>query len=130
MSKVTSKPVAYEALCQSCPSEQTVREVLSSLGFSLVFQMPVQTFPSLDVPALPAQYHYHDQYGTEVIFLAGQDTNLEEDYPLLPHRSRWWVYTGAHPGVAQAVMACLSAHWFLAWFLSKEPQGRAREETA
>src|SRR5436305_461002 len=86
-------PLATErqAFCATCPSAEEVSTLLATLGFSLDFQLDAQYTSQL--PLLPAQYHYQDVCGTEVIYLAGRDVALDgEQFP--PHASRFWLYAG------------------------------------
>jgi hypothetical protein len=62
-----------EAFCTTCPLAEEVSSLLSTLGFTLSFQMQEQV-ALVHLPVLPAQYHYKDAYGTEVIYLAGVRT--------------------------------------------------------
>src|SRR5260370_34139886 len=81
------------AFCEACPDPTEVTALLETLGFSLVFSMPTKRY--VNYPPTPAQYHYRDGHGTEVIFLAGRD-HAEHGKPLYPsHASRWWLYGGS-----------------------------------
>jgi hypothetical protein len=118
------------AFCSTCPPAEDVTALLAKLGFRLVFQMDAQNDLKSVVylPALPAQYHYRDAYGTEVLFLAGRDTALEgEAFPL--HASRFWLYTGAHVQAHQLTLSTLTLTYLLAWH---DPSERAthQEEVA
>jgi hypothetical protein len=83
------------AFCVGCPAATDVTAALQTLGFRLTFYMDKRTSPeSYGVPALPPQYHYTDQHGTEVIYLAGRDK--PEDGERFPaHESRFWLWPGA-----------------------------------
>src|SRR6266700_3711930 len=84
-----------EALCATCPSPQEVSNMLQVLGFELAFHMDVVASPVYaQMSPLPAQYHYRDKYGTEVIYLAGHDADLD-GVRLPEHASRFWLYPGA-----------------------------------
>ena len=64
---------------------------------------------------LPAQYHYRDAHGTELIFLAGQDY-AEDDEPRLPaHASRWWIYPGTYQYSYNLIAQILSTKFGLDW---------------
>ena len=93
----TEPPLApeLEAFCTICPAAQEVTALLTRLGFRLVFQMDEQSDHTSQLPPLPAQYHYKDDAsGTEVIYLAGRDTPLEQEvFPC--HASRFWLSAGA-----------------------------------
>src|SRR5689334_19065690 len=88
-----------EALCMRCPSQREVSATLRSLGFHLTFQMPASRRP-LSLAALPAQFHYSDARGTEVIYLAGRDTD-PDGRRLPPHQSRFWLYPDFDPAAFQ-----------------------------
>nr|BBH95162.1 hypothetical protein KTA_33610 [Thermogemmatispora argillosa] len=72
---------------------------------------------------LPAQYHYTDAAGTEVIWLAGPDPELREADPQAPaHRSRFWVYASRRaPERAEQIRARLRQVWGLDWYPLPEP---------
>lgn len=105
-----------EAFCSTCPTVQEVTRFLQPMGFSLQFHMDAVPAQQGAMP-LPAQYHYEDNYGTQVLYLAGRDyagDNLA--FPL--HRSRWWVYPGSSQEICSNVVRCLALRWFLLWFPS------------
>ncbi len=105
-----------EAFCATCPAPEDVTTLLVKLGFHLDFQMGEQRDHQYELPPLPAQYHYKDASGTEVIYLAGRDYPLNEDgYSLPPHASRFWLYAGADAQAFQLAAATLALHWQLAW---------------
>lgn len=88
------------AFCAVCPDSSVVTVLLEDLGFSLVFSMPKKTYwrgKTQILPDLPAQFHYRDRHGTEVVFMAGKDTadGVGNKYP--NHASRWWLYVGSSP---------------------------------
>ena len=117
-----------EAFCSTCPAAEDITALLTRLGFQLEFQMDEQRSHTSQLPPLPAQYHYRDAYGTEVIYLAGRDTPLEEEaYPL--HASRFWLYAGAHAQAHHLTLSTLTLTYQLAW---RDPSERAtqREEVA
>jgi hypothetical protein len=100
-----------EAFCATCPSAQEVTTVLQRFGFRLTFQMDALTSPpSSATPALPAQFHYEDDQGTQVIYLAGHDTDPDGRW-LPPHASRWWIFAGGYPMVAKQVAHVLTSTW-------------------
>jgi hypothetical protein len=121
---------AVAAFCQQCPDEPTLTAHLGTLGFSLTFQMEGSpAYPSDNIPALPAQYHYQDAYGTEVIYLAGRDIPPEDGLHYLPHCSRFWVYPGARSEAYQQVIASITARWFVMWFPVREPVASAQRQS-
>ena len=109
-----TNPCHLEAFCMTCPSAEEVITVLRTLGFHLNFQMGAMTSAYALFPPLPAQYHYRDEHGTEVIFLAGQDADMdEEDLPR--HASRFWLCAGANPEAYQRVAQVVAAAWSFSW---------------
>ncbi len=110
-----TKVYALEAFCATCPTDQEVTNLLQALGFELVFHMGAEVLPAYEqLPPLPAQFHFQDRRGTEAIFLAGPDVNL--DGILLPeHASRFWLYPGADAAGYWHVAHVLALTWSLSW---------------
>jgi hypothetical protein len=106
-----------EAFCQLGLTQEEVSALLTKLGFRLVFQLEEQCDHSLLLPPLPAQYHYADDAGTAVIYLAGRDYPLHEDgsYGFPPHQSRFWLSCGASPEAYQTSRVVLALSWGFAW---------------
>ncbi|HEX3640170.1 MAG TPA: hypothetical protein VHV10_02650 [Ktedonobacteraceae bacterium] len=100
-----------DAFCGTCPPVREVTALLETLGFHLSFQAAARKFSSTYL--LPAQYHYIDEYGTEVNFLAGRDHEEGRWVPV--HFSRFWVYGGSSPYAYNLVKQTLSTQWDLAW---------------
>ena len=65
--------VSLEAFCHALPTPERVTALLQPLGFSLTYQRGA-------IRGLPPQYHYRDNKGTEVMYLAGKDV-LTADGP-------------------------------------------------
>src|SRR6476646_938808 len=125
----TAQPPELEAFCTICPSAEEVSTLLAELGFTLTFQMQEQDDLNtlVHLPVLPAQYHYKDGYGTEVIYLAGRDTPLEgEVFPF--HASRFWLYTGSDALAFQLAMSKLVLRYQFTWRVPCEDA--AHEEVA
>jgi len=102
------------AFCATCPSGDEVTAILASLGFALVFQMKADNDQAyLHLAPLPAQFHYRDDQGTEVIYLAGVDQ--EDEQPAPPHASRFWLYAGAEANAQEQVAQVLTTAWALCW---------------
>ena len=104
-----------EAFCLTCPAPEEVTQVVQALGFELTFHMDM--IPSLgptQTPALPAQYHYSDGSGTEVIYLAGCDPDLD-GIGLPAHASRFWLFPGACQDAYCRAVSLLALRWRLRW---------------
>jgi hypothetical protein len=114
-----------EALCATCPSAEEVTNLLQAAGFALIFHMDAIASHCAGVPPLPAQYHYRDRRGSEVIFLAGSDA--DPDGTQLPeHASRFWLHPGADAGAARRVVQVLAVKWSLTWRM----ESPARQDVA
>jgi len=103
-----------QAFCATCPSAEEVTNVLQAVGCALTFQMDAVPSACAEVPPLPAQYHYLDGRGNEVIFLAGPDAD-PDGAPLPEHASRFWIHPGADAGATRWIAHALAARWSLAW---------------
>jgi hypothetical protein len=107
-----------------------VIHLLQPLGFRLSLFLPAdERNPSLlEVPPLPSQYHYEDECGTQVLYLAGVDQpcladDEEEDegdiglrwkhYPV--HASRFWLVPGGQDLATKRVQDALADAWALCW---------------
>jgi len=112
----TSQATDLEAFCLTCPSVEDVTALLAPLNFRLVFSMAAQCGQDI-LPPLPAQYHYRDQYGTEVIYLAGSDSPLHTgELSLPPHASRFWLSRGGSDADTFWLMRShLAMHWRFQW---------------
>lgn len=132
--KTTTKqqPVTeLEGFCPTCPPPQDVTALLAKMGFRLTFQMEAQDDLKavVHLPALPAQYHYKDACGTEVIYLAGHDTALEgEVLPL--HASRFWLYPGADGSAFQLARSILALSYQFNWYDPSEQEQVLQKEVA
>ena len=105
-----------EALCSTCPDPQEMIDLLHGLGFDLDFQMDSVSYRShKQIPALPAQYHLSDRYGTEIIYLAGHDATTDE-VRLPEHASRFWLFPGADQAAYHLARSRLSLTWHLTWW--------------
>jgi hypothetical protein len=120
------KAQELEAYCATCPSAQEVTSLLQALGFDLAFHMESDASSAYSqVPPLPAQYHYRDRHGNEVIYLAGHDADLD-GVRLPEHASRFWMYPGADTATFRRVTRALVRTWSLAW----RPIVQARQDVA
>jgi hypothetical protein len=109
-------PEELEAFCHSCPKPQEVITFLAQLGLRLDFQMEAFTPPEYSPLAqLPAQFHFADDSGMSLIYLAGEDSALE-DYERLPaHRSRFWAYPGADKERFEQITHLVALRWLFTW---------------
>ena len=114
--------------CSTCPPPAEVGAALAGLGFRLAFTMEEQRYPAYSqTPPLPAQFHYWDGHGTEVIYLAGRDAG-EEGERLESHASRFWIYPGAQVTATRRAAQLCATRWRLTW---RHPnQGQKREAVA
>ena len=104
-----------EAFCATRPTPEEVAQGLRTLGFELTFQMDmIPTSRLTQTPALPAQYHYSDGFGTEVIYLAGRDAYLDGER-LPAHASRFWLFPGGCADAYQRALSLLALRWRLRW---------------
>lgn len=103
-----------ESFGATCPDPREVETVLHEHGFTLTFSLPVQPGYGHNVPNLPAQYHYEDRYGTQIVYLAGQDHEVD-GIQLPPHASRWWLTEGSNHLVYIMVQDACTQRWFLLW---------------
>ena len=103
------------AFCSICPTPEAVTSILQGLGFRLTFQMEAVVYRAYtQMPDLPAQYHFRDEHGTEVIYLAGRDAPLDgERFPR--HQARFWLYAGSDTAACKRVLSALTAKWLLTW---------------
>jgi len=110
---IPTRLAELNAFCATCPPDCEVTALLKGLGFTLDFQRPAKRYRNC--PSLPAQFHYRDEQGTEVIFLAGKDTpdGIANKHP--NHASRWWIYPGnSQYGYTLAVKE-LAQEYQLSW---------------
>jgi hypothetical protein len=116
LAQVIAQLANLEAFCLVCPSVSEVTAILEEIGFHLAFDMRPMTFSKQSkLATLPAQYHYRDAHGTELIFLAGQDYAEEDEARLPSHASRWWIYPGTSQYSYNLVMQTLRAKFLLNW---------------
>lgn len=115
-SAAASTATDLEAFCPTCPEVEDVTALLAPLGFRQVFSMPAQRGQD-NLPPLPAQYHYRDRHGTEVIYLAGSDSPLHTGEVSLPsHASRFWLSRGGGEADAfRLVRSRLAVRWRFQW---------------
>jgi hypothetical protein len=112
---VHQQEVERSAFCTTCPQPAEVSKVLASLGCSLTFSMPAEAEGAyMDLPPLPAQFHYEGSGGLRVIYLAGPDIALDgEHFPA--HQSRFWLSGDHTQAVFQQVASVMAVIWSLRW---------------
>ena len=103
------------AFCATCPQPTDVSNLLASQGCSLAFSMPAEDEGAyMDLPPLPAQFHYEGPGGVRVIYLAGPDVALDgERFPA--HQSRFWLYGDHDQAAFGQIASVLSVRWSLTW---------------
>jgi hypothetical protein len=103
-----------EAFCATCPSTEEVTTLLKTFGLELTFHLDIDVSPDYEhLPCLPAQFHFQDEQGNEVLFLAGRDVDFDgRGFP--EHASRFWLYAGADRAVYQRVARALADRWSFA----------------
>ncbi len=114
-----------EAFCATCPSAEEVTSLLQAVGFTLIFYMDAVPSACAGALPLPAQYHYQDKNGSEVIFLAGHDAD-PDGVQLPEHASRFWIYPGANAGSVLEVAHVLAVRWSFA----RRLESPARQDVA
>src|SRR5262249_47411148 len=115
------------AFSATCPEPEEVTSLLQGLGFHLAFFLAADDANTAmaDLPPLPAQYHYEDEVGTRVEYLAGVDIPCladDEEEPVAPvryryppHASRFWLTPGGRELVTRRVRDALDAAFNLRW---------------
>ena len=112
-----------EAFCLSCPEPQEVTMYLSQLGMRLDFQMEAFAPPvHSPLAELPAQFHFAEDSGMSLVYLAGQDSGMEEGERLPAHNSRFWAYAGADKERFERITHLVALQWSFTWFSSEEAQ--------
>ena len=112
-----------EAFCHSCPEPQEVITFLSQLGLRLDFQMEAFAPPVYSPLAqLPAQFHFADESGMSLIYLAGEDSATEEGERLPAHKSRFWAYAGADIQRFEQITQLVAVRWSFTWHCPSQAQ--------
>ena len=122
---IRTQALDLQAFCATCPSSEEVTSVLQAAGFALTFHMDAVPSACAGAPPLPAQYHYQDKNGSEVIFLAGRDAD-PDGVQLPEHASRFWIHPGADGGATRWVAHVLAVKWSLTW----QAVSQARQDVA
>jgi hypothetical protein len=116
-------PEVREAFCLSCPEPQEVTTFLKNLGLRLDFQLEAFAPPVYSpLLALPAQFHFADESGMSLIYLAGEDSATEEGERLPVHKSRFWAYAGADTRRFERIMHLVALQWSFTWHCPEEAQ--------
>jgi hypothetical protein len=116
-------PVELEAFCHSCPEPQEVISILKQLGLRLDFQMEAFAPPvHSPLSQLPAQFHFADDSGLSLIYLAGQDSATEEGEHLPIHKSRFWAYAGADIQRFKQITHLAALQWSFTWHSPEEAE--------
>lgn len=128
------------AFCATCPAPAEIERLLEPLGLRLVWFLAADdtAISQHDLAPLPAQYHYEDDIGTSVVYLAGQDAAFladDEEEPVTrgrvrypPHASRFWLVPGGRESVSRQVREALASAFglsFLDLAALVEPRKRA-----
>ncbi|HVB20566.1 MAG TPA: hypothetical protein VNG51_01290 [Ktedonobacteraceae bacterium] len=118
------EPIEYTAFS---PTWRQVHHVTGTLA-RLTFTLPAKTYKT--APPIPAQYHYEDTYSTEVIYLAGKDTPLDNEvFPL--HASRFLAYPGSHTPAFRTMKRTLTVLFRCSWRESRKlPRRFQQQESA
>jgi hypothetical protein len=121
-----------EAFCLSCPASEEVTTFLEHLGMRLDFQMEAFLPRSYSgLAQLPAQFHYEEASGMSIIYLAGEDSPVEDGERLPPHKSRFWAYPGAETHVFGQIIRSVALQWSLSWQRHTVSQAQhARQDVA
>jgi hypothetical protein len=116
-----------EAFCHSCPEPQEVITFLTQLGLRLDFHMEAFLPPEYSPLAqLPTQFHFADESGMSLIYLAGEDSALEEGERLPVHKSRFWSYAGADVQRFEQITQLVALRWSFTW----RPPSQAQQDVA
>ena len=116
-------PDELEAFCLSYLEPEQVIPFLTQLGLRLDFQMEAFAPPVYSQLAqLPAQFHFADESGMSLIYLAGEDSVTEEGGRLPVHKSRFWAYGGADAQRFERIIQLVALQWSFAWYCSEEAE--------
>jgi hypothetical protein len=116
-------PDELEAFCHLCTEPQEVIAFLKQLSLRLDFQMEAFVPPEYSpLEELPAQFHFEDDSGMSLIYLAGEDS-ATEDYEHLPaHKSRFWAYAGADAQRFEQITRLVALQWSFTWHCPAQAQ--------
>ena len=116
MPKKNQQADELETFCPSCPASEEVTTFLEHLGMRLDFQM--EAFPpsiSSGLALLPAQFHFEEASGISIIYLAGEDSPVDDGEHLPHHKSRFWAYPGADAHVFGQITRSVALQWSFSW---------------
>jgi len=71
---------------------------------------------------LPAQFHFVDDSGMSIIYLAGEDSATEEGERLPVHKSRFWAYAGADAQRFEKITQQVARRWSFTWHYPSQTQ--------
>jgi hypothetical protein len=109
-------PDELEAFCHSCPDPEEVITFLAQLGLRLGFHMEAYLPPSYSPLAqLPAQFHFEEGSGMSLIYLAGEDSAMDDGERLPAHKSRFWAYPGGDARRFEQITRRVAQRWSLTW---------------
>jgi hypothetical protein len=112
-----------EAFCLSCPAPEHVMTFFKQLGLRLDFQMEAFAPPEYSkLSELPAQFHFADESGMSLIYLAGEDNTMEVGERLPAHKSRFWAYAGADEQCFERITHLVALQWSFIWYYSEEAE--------
>ena len=112
-----------EAFCHSCPEPREVITFLAQLGLRLDFHMEAFAPPEYSpLTELPAQFHFADDSGMSLIYLAGEDGALEDGERLPIHKSRFWAYAGADIQRFEQNTQLVALRWSFTWHCPSQAQ--------
>ena len=103
--------------------DHPVEAFLKQLGLRLDFQMEAFAPPRHSpLSELPAQFHFADDSGISLIYLAGEDSGMEEGERLPVHKSRFWAYAGADTQRYKRITHLVALQWSFTWHGPEEAE--------
>jgi hypothetical protein len=105
-----------EAFCHACPEPEEVITFLEQLGLYLDFHMEAFLPPAYSpLTELPAQFHFEEASGMSLIYLAGEDSAMEDGERLPAHKSRFWAYPGGDAQLFERITRRVAQRWSFTW---------------
>jgi hypothetical protein len=116
-------PDELAAFCHTCPEPEEVIAFLAQLGLRLDFQLEAFSPPTYsELSELPAQFHFADDSGMNLIYLAGEDSATEDGERLPVHKSRFWAYIGADEPRFEKITQLVALRWSFTWHYPEETE--------